>query len=422
MSAVSIAETGEPGAARPTIRGWLIVAVSLVGISAGPAAFGIASLGLFIGTFEQQFGWGRAEMSAAASLMMLCSAVSMPLVGRLVDRFGARRVLIPSLVILAACMLALTQVTQLWHFMGIYIAMGTVAAGSNSVAYMRVLATWFDRSRGLAIGIAGSGTGFGFAYVPLVGQGAISQFGWQGGYVALGLILLCVALPMVVFLLQEHPGAPTGQDAEAPPAAALGDTLKQAMAKRDFWMLIAIFVVLAFVLYGLIPHMVPLLGDRGMSPEAAAGVASIFGLATFGGRILIGFLLDKFDARHIGLVFFSLSAAGLALLWAPLPAWAMIFPALLLGGSLGAEVDMLAYLASRYFGLKCFAQIFGVLFGAVMIAMGLGPVAFGFVFDLTGSYQVMLAVGAGLCLAASSLVLTLRPYQERRRGAPISVT
>jgi len=100
----------------------------------------------------------------------------------------------------------------------------------------------------------------------------------------------------------------------------------------------------------------------------------------------------------------------------------MIFPALLLGGSLGAEVDMLAYLASRYFGLKCFAQIFGVLFGAVMIAMGLGPVAFGFVFDLTGSYQAMLAVGAGLCLLASSLVLTLRPYQERRRGGPVSVT
>jgi len=299
--------------------------------------------------------------------------------------------------------------------------MGTVAAGSNSVAYMRVLATWFDKSRGLAIGIAGSGTGLGFAYVPLVGQGAISQFGWQGGYVALGLILLCVALPMVVLLLREQSGAQAGEG-EAPPASAIGDTLKQAMVKRDFWMLIAIFVVLAFVLYGLIPHMAPLLGDRGMSPEAAAGVASIFGLATFGGRILIGFLLDKFDARHIGLVFFSLSAAGLALLWAPLPAWAMIFPALLLGGSLGAEVDMLAYLASRYFGLKCFAQIFGVLFGAVMIAMGLGPVAFGFVFDLTGSYQAMLAVGAGLCLLASSLVLTLRPYQERRRGGPVSVT
>ena len=421
MSLPLAVEQGVAGAARPTLRGWLIIAVCLLGISAGPAAFGIGSLGLFMEPFQSQFGWTRAELSAAASVLMLCSAVSMPVVGRLVDRLGARKVLIPSLGVLALCMLALTQVAALWQFMAIYVLMGTLAAGTNSVPYMRVLATWFDRSRGLAIGIAGSGTGLGFAYVPMLGQTAISQFGWQGGYVALALVLLAIVLPMVVILLQEQPGADL-TDGERPPASDQGASLTEALRQRDFWLLIAIFVVLAFVLYGLIPHMVPLLTDRGMGAAAAAGVASIFGLATFAGRILIGFLLDKFDARLIGLVFFSLSAVGLGLLWAPLPAWAMIAPALLLGGSLGAEVDMLAYLTSRYFGLKCFAQIFGVLFGAVMVAMGLGPVVFGFVFDATGSYQAMLAIGAGMCLVASSLVLALHPYMERRRGAPISVT
>jgi len=409
-------------------RGWLIIGICLIGISTGPAAFGLASLGLVINAFEQDFGWTRSQVSGAASMMMLCTALSLPLVGKLVDKFGARRVLIPSVIALGLCLLAIPlAVSKVWQFMAAYILIGTVAAGANSVPYMRILASWFDRSRGLAIGIAGSGTGLGFAYVPLVGQAASHQFGWHGVYYALGLIMLCVTLPMVLFLLKEkaadQPNADSDSDVvEVNPADALGDTLKQAMAKRDFWVLASVFVSLAFVLYGLIPHMVPLLTDRGMTAEAAASMASIFGFATFGGRILIGFLVDRFDARRIAVIFFGLSALGMALLATPLPTWALIFPALLLGGSLGAEVDMLAYLASRYFGLKSFAQIFGVLFSAVMVAMGLGPVAFGAVYDLTGSYQIMLAIGAPVCILAAGLMLILRPFGERRRGAAVSVT
>lgn len=401
----------------------MIVLVSLIGISTGPAAFGIASLGLFIDVFEKQFGWSRAEVSSAASLMMLCSAFSMPIVGRLVDKIGPRKVLIPSVAILALCFLAIPAlVTQFWQFMLVYVAIGTIAAGTNSVPYMRVLASWFDRSRGLAIGIAGSGTGLGFAYVPLVGQAAISQFGWQAGYVALGLIMLCVTLPLVIFLLKERPDGAAEADGEGAAEAQSGMNLKEVLRTRNFYLLNSIFVTLAFVLYGLIPHMVPLLTDRGVSPAAAAGVASVFGLATFVGRIVIGFLVDKFDARLIAVTFFAISAVGLGLLAVPLPNWAMIVPALLLGGSLGAEVDMLAYLTSRYFGLKCFAQIFGALFGAVLVAMGMGPVAFGLVFDMTGSYGAMLAVGAPACLVAAGLMLMLPPVAERRRGGAVSVT
>jgi MFS family permease len=429
MSVDALPASAERPARKPIPpRGWLIIGICLIGISTGPAAFGLASLGLVINAFQHDFGWTRGEVSGAASLMMLCTALSLPLVGKLVDKFGARRVLIPSVIALGLCLLAIPfVVTKVWQFMAAYILIGTVAAGANSVPYMRILASWFDRSRGLAIGIAGSGTGLGFAYVPLVGQAASNHFGWHGVYVALALIMLCVTLPMVLFLLKEKTADQPNADSdslvpEVNPADALGDTLKQAMGKRDFWVLVSVFVSLAFVLYGLIPHMVPLLTDRGMTPEAAATMASIFGFATFGGRILIGFLVDRFDARRIAVIFFGLSALGMALLATPLPTWALIFPALLLGGSLGAEVDMLAYLTSRYFGLKSFAQIFGVLFSAVMVAMGLGPVAFGAVYDLTGSYQIMLAIGAPVCILAAGLMLILRPFGERRRGAAVSVT
>jgi MFS family permease len=425
---------------RRPFYGWLIVLVSLFGISTGPAAFGLASLGLMIGPLEQEFGWDRTQTSSAVSIMMICTALSLPLVGRLVDKLGVRRVLIPSILIMGLCLLSLTLVTALWQFIAIYIAMGTLAVGSNSVPYMRVLAAWFDRSRGLAIGIAGSGTGLGFAYVPLLTEWLVTNHGWRTGYVGLGLIMLCVTLPLVLLLLKETPtalgllpdGAPgttpgttiDGRDAipEAFPANVTGDSLREAVTRRDFWSLVTIFVSLAFVLYGLIPHLVPMLTDRGLSTREAAQIASIFGLATFGGRLLIGFLIDRHDARLIAFIFFSLSAVGLGVLALNLPTWAFLLAALLLGGSLGAEVDMLAYLTSRYFGLRSFAEIFGVLFGAVMMGMGLGPAIFGIVFDRTGSYTSMLALGVPICLMAILLVTMLRPYAEKQRGGPISMT
>jgi MFS family permease len=410
------------------LRGWVTVVVCLLGISTGPAAFGLSSLFLLGGPIGAEFGWSRTAISAAVSVMMLCTAVSLPFMGRLVDRFGVKKILVPSIIIFGLCFLAASMISSYWQFIALYVAMGTIAVGTNSVPYMRVLTSWFDRRRGLAIGIAGSGTGLGFGYVPLITQELVSHYGWRGGYFGLGLIMLLFTLPMVVFLLHEKPQSlglhPDGAVSDAPAAhsIATGDTLAEAMKRRDFWSLIVIFSGLAFVLYGLIPHMVPMLQDRGVPEALAAGLASAFGWSAFGGRLLIGFLVDRFDARHIAFSFFSLSAVGLALLSAPLPIWVFVVAAIMLGLSLGAEVDMLAYLTSRYFGLKNFAQIFGAMFSAVMVAMSLSPLAFGYVFDHTGSYKSILALGVPLCVLAIVLVLMLRPYGERARGGPISQT
>jgi MFS family permease len=401
-------------------RGWLMVAIAVLGISTGPAAFGVGSIGVFLEGFQRAHGWSRAEISSAITLLMLFTAFSVPVAGWLVDRYGPRRVLAPSIVALGLCMAALPHVRELWQLQAAYIAMGTIAAGSNSVAYMRVLTSWFDRRRGLAIGLAGSGTGLGFAYVPLLAQSLKDAYGFAAGYYGLAALALFATLPLVVLFLRERgDGASASEPA---PAAAEGMSLAQAVRGRDFWVLAAMFMSVTTVLYGLLPHLVPLIAGNGVAQAQAAQIASLFGLATFAGRIVIGFLVDRFDARRIALAFFLISAAGLPLLAADLPLWAVFVSALLLGGSLGAEVDMLAYLVSRYFGLRSFARIFGVLFGAVMLAMGAGPLVFGAIFDRTGSYDLMLWAGAPACAVAALLTLALRPYAQRRRGGPVSVT
>lgn len=401
-----------------------MVAVCLIGVSTGPAAFTLASMGLFLDGFQAEFGWNRAEASSALSIMMMVTAVSMPIGGRLVDRLGIKKVLIPSVIVFALLLLSVPLIGKLWQLIAIYVLIGSLAVGSNSIAYMRLLAGWFDSKRGLAIGIAGSGTGLGFAYVPLVTQYSVAEWGWRGGYTTLALIILFVTLPLIVFVLKERPedlGLLTDGEAlppaNAPVTAAhdeVGDTLWEAMRRKDFWLMALTFVSVAFVLYGAVPHLVPMLQDRGISTEMSAWIASMFGIATFGGRILIGWLIDRFEARFVAFVFFFLSAIGMALLGAGLPIWAVLVSTVLLGGSLGAEVDMLAYLASRYFGLKCFSQIFATLFGLVMVSMGLGPITFGAVYEATGSYNTVLLAGVPACLLAMALVISLAPRPIRR--------
>jgi len=410
--------------ARPFVRGWVMVVACLIGVSTGPAAFTLGSMGLFLDGFAAEFGWNRAEASSALSIMMMVTAVAMPFGGRLVDRFGIKRVLAPSVAVFGLLLLAVPLISSLWQLILLYVLMGSLAVGSNSIAYMRLLAGWFDRRRGLAIGIAGSGTGLGFAYVPVITQYAVAAWGWRGGYVCLGLIMLCVTLPMVILVLRERPedvGLHVDGDPEPHPLdrdggsrEEEGDTLWEAMRRKDFWCMALTFVSVAFVLYGVIPHLVPMLQDRGIATETAAWIASLFGLATFGGRILIGWLVDHFEARFVAFVFFFLSALGMALLVADLPIWAVLASAVLLGGSLGAEVDMLAYLTSRYFGLKCFSQIFATIFGMVMVSMGLGPVTFGAVYDSTGSYSMVIAAGVPACLLAMVLIVMLAPRPVKK--------
>ena len=411
--------------------GWVTVAVCTFGISTGPGAFAFGSAGQFIGAFHDEFGWDRTEVSFGLLILTGMTALSLPFIGRLIDRYGARRVLVPSLVLFAGCLAAIPLfVRELWQLNLVYVLMGTVAAGTNSVPFVRVISAWFDRSRGLAIGIAGSGTGLGFAYVPLIVEYMTAHHGWRSAYYALAAIVLAITLPLVLLLLRERPadagltvdGTPLRHHRSADVGRATestGCTLREALAQRDFWVLIIVFVGLAFVVYGVLPHLVPLLGDRGIESGTAALIASMFGLSAFVGRVVIGWLIDHFFARNVALVFFALSGVGLALLNSDVPVVLLFVAAALVGGGLGAEVDLLAYLTSRYFGRRCFSEIFGVLFGAILVSIGVGPVVFGLVHDRTQSYAAVMYAGIGLCVFALLVMVLLRPYpQWSAHGTP----
>ena len=159
--------------------GWYVVGACMLCISTGPGPFAFAATGLFILPFGEEFGWSRSDISLCLSLMVAATAITMPICGRWVDRVGSRKILIPSLVIMAMLLASTSLITELWHFALVMFLIGTLAVGTNSVPYMPVLSAWFFKRRGLAIGISIAGIGLGYFYMPLVVQALIDSSGWR---------------------------------------------------------------------------------------------------------------------------------------------------------------------------------------------------------------------------------------------------
>jgi len=401
--------------------GWWVVGACAICISTGPGPFAFAALGLFVLPFNAEFGWDRAEISFCLTLLIAATAVCLPLIGRLVDRFGSRVVLLPSLLVMAVCLAAIPLlVSELWHLMLIFLAIGTLAAGTNSVPYMPVLSAWFLKKRGLAIGLAISGIGLGYFYVPLVTHYFIDQYGWHSGWYALSAIVLLIAVPLAFIFLRETPASmglqPDGVTTTSEPPRAtrkdVGFTTREVLRHREFWILCGIFVVLSFVLNGMLSAIVPMLVDRGMQTSTAAAVAATEGLTVFISRIVIGYLIDRIFAPYVAIAFFTLSAVGIGIYALGAVDTMAFVGAIMVGLSLGAEVDLLAYLTGRYFGLRTFGATYGLLFAAILTGTALGPLAFGIGFETTGSYTGILTICVGVNILAILLTALLGPYPD----------
>ena len=244
-------------------------------------------------------------------------AISIPCIGKWVDQHGSRKVLLPSILIFGV-LLALIPILadRLWILWTLFLLIGSVGAGANSLPYLRTLSTWFDRRRGLAMGLAMGGSGIGYLYVPPALRYMIEHHGWRSGYFMLAGITLLVAFPVVYFGLREAPSARDEKAvAELRPAAAAAPVAQMPLSlllrQPLVWQLFGIFCLLSFSLYAVLLHLVPMLKDRGMSDAGAASVQSTLGMAIIASRVIIGFAMDRFFAPFVAVACFSLSALGI---------------------------------------------------------------------------------------------------------------
>jgi MFS family permease len=309
--------------------------------------------------------------------------------------------------------------------------MGVVGSGTTPVPYAKVISRWFDRQRGFALGLAVVGIAVGGTSMPSVAQALIAAVGWRHAYVLLGLMAMGVAIPVVGLLLKETPqliglepdGETVGQSGGAKQRGQEeGLSFYETWHTGTFWLMVSAFFLISVSFHGYIIHLVPMLTDRGLSAQSAALTVSLAGGTTLVGRVGIGYLLDRFFAPYVAMWFFCGFALGLSLLWSGAVGGLVFVAVMLVGLGLGAELDVMPYVVSRYFGLRAFGEIYSYTFAIFTLGGVVGPVLMGAGFDATGSYSLVLATFIMAALTAAGLMTQLGPYRSWEAAAALGET
>lgn len=405
---------------RRVFYGWWIVAVAALGLFLGAAPVIVYSFGVFVAPLSREFHSNRAAISFAFTLFGLAGAPGALAVGRLVDRFGARRIAIKSLVVFAVLLLSNGLFSgKIWHLYVLYFLLGLAGIGSSPLVFSDVISHWFDRFRGLALGLMMFGMGIAAIVMPSLLQRIITASGWRDAYRVYAVAVLLIAVPVLTFFLKERPES-MGllPDGNGSPRAAVrtihkdqGLAWSEVRRDRAFWCMIFAFFMLMIGLQGCVVHLPSLVHDRGSTAQVGALAASCIGAALFVGRVCTGYFLDRFFAPHVAAFLFGQAALGMLLLAVHGPNWLPFVSAVSVGLGIGAEADVMAYMTSRYFGLRSFAEIYSYLWFGFVISVALGPYLMGVGFDKTGSYRVPLLALALAASVAAILITRLGPYR-----------
>ncbi len=390
--------------------GWVVVATSALGLLFGAFPIVVSSFAIFFQSYVQEFHSGRAAISLALTIHNFVGAFLAAWIGRLTDRFGARKVILPGLGILGLVLLSAPAIgSRVWQLYSFYAMLGAVSNATTSVPYSVIVSRWFDRRRGLALGLTQAGVGAGAIVVPALMRLLIARYGWRSALAISGGYVLIIPMPMIALFLKEAPRPGSLVDSASEEIKGMDwDDIRKA---RTFWLMVAAFVLAGASVQACIIHIAQLLSDRGATTAMATLAVSVAGLAMLAGRAGTGYFLDRYFGPHVALSVFAIAALGMALLATGATGAIPFLSVFVVGLAFGAELDVIAYLLSRYFGLRALGAAFGVAFGAFVLAAGIGPLLMGFAFDRTGSYRVPLAGFSAATLLAAVLVGRLGPYR-----------
>ncbi len=401
--------TVQPAAAteRDLDREWTAVAACAAGLSLSVATLGLYSFGIFVRPLAAEFGWSRTQLSGAISISIYGLAVTSPFWGLLLDRFGPRRIMLPSAVMLSVLVASLSLLTpNLWHLYAVFAAMQIFAGGASPLGYSAVLTRRFNRRLGLALGLGLMGVGLGATILPPLCQALLGEFGWRNAYVILGLITLVVTMPAMLVATRNVRGPASAQ------RGALVRFVLTLARTRPFVLMSLAFFLMGLVTVGTITQLVPMMIDCGADPAAAARVAALAGLAALAGRGGIGWVLDRVHAPYVFVGVALLGVLAFLLLSYGQNSATAYAAAFLLGAVIGMEVDFISFMVRRYFDPAVFGSLYGIAFGVFNLGAGTGPVVLGSSFDRFGSYSPGLMLFSVIGMVAAFLMLAMPRYDS----------
>lgn len=399
---------------------WWVVVGSVIGLTVSAGPVNNFSFGVFLRAVTEDLHIGRGTFASAMLATNWIGAASGPVIGWLLDRYGAKRVLLVGVPLFAIATAMQAYITSSLLVLYLLFAIKNVTTpGQSPVAYAYAVSKWFDRRRGLALGIALAGVGLGTTVVPLTAAYLIAHYGWRLAYVGIGVMILVLGGLPALFLIREP-----GEGEQAATSHVAGGTLPgydflTVLKGWRFWALAFAFLLGVVALNGIITQIVPILMDRGMALQVAARDLAASGIAAIAGRIASGWCVDRYHGPYVAAGFFALPMIG-TLLFAtgagePWP----LLGSILCGAALGAEIDLMGFFVSRYFGLKSYGKVYGTMFGIFAGATGVGPFISGFSFDRWHSYlpafalyEVVLAIAC-----VTFLPLGTYPFPAQHRSA-----
>ncbi len=381
------------------------------GLGYATSVIHIYGLGVYIEPVSESFGWSRATITFGLTIATLIQALFGIPIGILVDRIGPRALGVIGVALTCGAFALLGtangSVTQ-WYALWVVMALASLPV--QATIWTSAVSTHFEASRGLAFAVTLCGASVAGFLFPKLGAMLIASYGWQSAMSLQALIWFLVAWPPILFFFRgkrstksENSDTPSADDASP---RSTGVSFIQGLKSSIYLRLLLASLLFTFTILGLVVHFVPILTGEGLTAADAASLAGIIGLVSIVGRLGTGFLLDCFRASLVGAAIFTLPIFASLLLVVGEPTGAVL-AAILVGLTLGAEVDVIVYLATRHFGLKAFGALYGGLLVALSVGTATGPLAAAAVFDRTGHYDMFLYLTMALMIASSLFLLSL---------------
>jgi len=410
--------------------GWRIVAVCHIGVLVGFATVFIYSFSLMVKPLQLEFGWNREQVSRAFSLAAISVAICSPFMGKLFDLFEPRKIIASFMLAFGLGLAALAWLTpHLGQLYATAVFIGVAGSGTYQLGYARVVASWFERRLGGALSFVVAGSGVGSLFFPPLVQHLIATYGWRDTYLLLATLPIFVGAPLTLLfagssrlnLVRAAPD-PNAAGERKSATGDEGSTWREAIRTRNFWLLAFGVCCISLSENGALAHLAPLLSDRGVKLGEAALVVSIFGGSSLAGRLILGWLLDYLEGSHIAT--FSLLAAGAGIfLLAHAGSFRSAAVAALIGGlGMGCELDLIPYMLKRYFGLRSFSTLYGLIYSVFAVAGAIAPLLLGHFYDRSGSYTVILSIFAGITMMVALSMLALSPYRNLLGGSSTLMT
>lgn len=393
-------------------KGWTVLLTCLLGVACGASPLPFNVIGLLFDPLGNEFGWSRLQVSAGVTVFGITAALLAPLFGAASDRFGVRPVTLVSVFLFGITFASFYVMPgSLWGYYGLWFLVGLVGIGSTPVTWSRAINLWFFKHRGLALGLMLLGTSLAAMTVPKLAGQILLTGSWRDIFLYLAALPLLVSLPLTVLFFREP------RDEERPVEVAeqggnnTGIGFNNAIRDRRFWLIFASIMLIAAAYGGAHIHMIPIIMDHGFDIAEATTVMGIVGLGILSGRIITGFLLDRFWAGHVAFPLLCLPAIACVMLTGQDGLFTtLIVAGFMLGFAAGAESDLIAYLAGRYFGMGHYGKIYGMLYLPFGLFSAVSPMIYGAVRDASGSYDGILYVAAPMFVIGGALLLLLGKY------------